>query len=114
MKAYLLLYIPLSDSNFLICSHSSLFGSRDSVVGIANRLRAGLPKGQSSSRGRVQEFSVSSRLPLGSTQWVPGALSPGVERPGREADHSLPTSAEVKKMWIYTSTPIRLHGVVLN
>jgi hypothetical protein len=26
-------------------------------------------------------------------------------RPGREADHSSPTSAEVKKMWIYTSTP---------
>jgi hypothetical protein len=25
-----------------------------------------------------------------------------------------PTSAEVKKMWIYTSTLIRLHGVVLN
>jgi hypothetical protein len=24
------------------------------------------------------------------------------------------TSAEVKKMWIYTSTPIRLHRVVLN
>jgi molybdopterin/thiamine biosynthesis adenylyltransferase len=24
------------------------------------------------------------------------------------------TSAEVKKMWIYTSTPILLHGVVLN
>jgi hypothetical protein len=30
---------------------------------------------------------------------------PGVKRPGREADHSPPTSAEVKKMWIYTSTP---------
>jgi hypothetical protein len=29
----------------------------------------------------------------------------GVKRPGREADHSHPTSAEVKKMWIYTSTP---------
>jgi hypothetical protein len=27
-----------------------------------------------------------------------------VKRPGREADHSLPTSAEVKKMRIYTST----------
>jgi hypothetical protein len=27
-----------------------------------------------------------------------------VKRPGREADHSPPTSAEVKKMWIYTST----------
>jgi hypothetical protein len=34
-----------------------------------------------------------------------GALSPGVKRPGREADHSSPTSAEVKKMWIYTSIP---------
>jgi hypothetical protein len=29
----------------------------------------------------------------------------GVKRPGREADHSPPTSAEVKKMWVYTSTP---------
>jgi hypothetical protein len=34
-----------------------------------------------------------------------GALSPGVKRQGREADHSPPTSAEVKKMWTYTSTP---------
>jgi hypothetical protein len=47
--------------------------------------------------------------------WVPGALSSGVKRLGCEADHSPPASAEVKKMWIYTSTPpIRLHGVVLN
>jgi hypothetical protein len=30
-------------------------------------------------------------------QWVPGALSPGVKRPGREADHSFPSSAEVKE-----------------
>jgi hypothetical protein len=29
----------------------------------------------------------------------------GVKRPGCEADHSSPTSAEVKKMWIYISTP---------
>jgi hypothetical protein len=28
----------------------------------------------------------------------------GVKRPGREADQSAPSSAEVKKMWIYTST----------
>jgi hypothetical protein len=28
-----------------------------------------------------------------------------VKRPGREADHSAPTSVEVKNMWIYTSTP---------
>jgi hypothetical protein len=38
-------------------------------------------------------------------QWVPGARSPGVKRQGREADHSPPASAEIKKMWIYTSTP---------
>jgi hypothetical protein len=63
-------------------------------------------------------FSRSSRPALRSPQspiqWVPGSLSPGVKRKGREVDHSPPSSAEVKKMWIYTSTPIRLHGVVLN
>jgi hypothetical protein len=30
---------------------------------------------------------------------------PGVKRPGREADHSSPISAEVKNTLIYTSTP---------
>jgi hypothetical protein len=54
-------------------------------------------------------FSTSSRPVLGPTQppiqWVPGALSPGVKRQGHEADHSPPTSAEVKKMWLYTAIP---------
>jgi hypothetical protein len=46
---------------------------------------------------------------------VPGALSLGLKRPGREADHSHPSSAEVKDAWSYTSTPsIRLNGVVLS
>jgi hypothetical protein len=44
----------------------------------------------------------STKLPI---QWAPGALSTGVKLPGREANHSPPTSAEVKKMWIYTFTP---------
>jgi hypothetical protein len=34
-----------------------------------------------------------------------GALSPGVKWPGREADHSPPTCADVMKTWIYTATP---------
>jgi hypothetical protein len=34
-----------------------------------------------------------------------GGSFPGVKQPGREADHSPPISAEVKKMWLYTSTP---------
>jgi hypothetical protein len=38
-------------------------------------------------------------------QWVLGALSLGVKRPGREADHSPPSSAEVKNVWSYTSIP---------
>jgi len=29
-------------------------------------------------------------------QWVAGVLNPGVKRAGREADHSPPSSAEVK------------------
>jgi hypothetical protein len=29
----------------------------------------------------------------------------GVKLPGREADKSPPASAEIKKMWIYISTP---------
>jgi hypothetical protein len=37
-----------------------------------------------------------------------GAFSPGVKRPGREADHSPPTSGEVEE------TPIRLYDVVLD
>jgi hypothetical protein len=36
-------------------------------------------------------------------QLVSESLSPGVKRPGREADHSPTTSAEVKKTWIYSS-----------
>jgi hypothetical protein len=38
-------------------------------------------------------------------------FSPGVKLPGREADHSPSTTAEVKNTWAYTATP---HGVVLN
>jgi hypothetical protein len=74
-------------------------------------LRAGRPRCRSSSPRKVKNFlfSTSSRPTVGPTQphiqWVPGPLSPGVKRQGREADHSPPTSAEVKKMRIYTSTP---------
>jgi hypothetical protein len=64
-------------------------------------------------------FTIESRTVLGPTQppiqWAPGALSLGVKLPGREADHSPSSSAEVKNAWSYTSTPpMRLHGVVLS
>jgi hypothetical protein len=65
-------------------------------------LRAGQQRGRSSSPGSSKNFSsTSSRQALGPTQppiqWAQGALSTGIKRPGREADHSPPTSAEVKK-----------------
>jgi hypothetical protein len=34
-----------------------------------------------------------------------GGSFPGVKRPRSEVDHSPPTTAEVKKIWIYTSIP---------
>jgi hypothetical protein len=64
-------------------------------------------------------FTTASRTALVPTQppiqGVSGALSLGVKRPGREADHSLPSSAEVKEyVELYLHSPIRLHSVVLS
>jgi hypothetical protein len=41
-------------------------------------------------------FSSPRRLDQSPVQWVPGTLFLGVKRPVRQADHSLPSSAEVK------------------
>jgi hypothetical protein len=84
--------------------------SRDSAVGIATgyglddrRVGVGIPVGKNF------HFSMSSRRAMGSTepriQGITGSLSPGVKRPGCEADHSLP-AREVKKTRIYISTPL--------
>jgi hypothetical protein len=81
--------------------------SRKSVVGIATGYRL-YDRGVGESgfeSGWVKNFLfTSSRPALGSTQppiqWVPG-----VKRQEREADHSPPASAEVKKTWIHSSTP---------
>jgi hypothetical protein len=72
------------------------------------------------SRGELGIFFTTVfRTALGSTQppiqWVPGALSLEVKWPCREADHSAPSSAEVKEcVELYLHSPIRLHGVVLS
>jgi hypothetical protein len=54
-------------------------------------------------------LGTASRPTLGPTQfhnqWVPGNLSLGVKRPMRKADHSPPSSSEVKNVWSYTSIP---------
>jgi hypothetical protein len=73
--------------------------SRDSPVWIVTRLEAGWPR----NRGSGPVAYIFSFL---SIQWLVGALSPQVKRPGREDDHSLPSNIEVKNTWNYSSTPL--------
>lgn len=63
-----------------------------------DRLRAGWPRFKS-HHGHIFLF-MTSGLALKPTQppiqWVWGVFSPGVKRPGREADHSPPSPVEIK------------------
>jgi hypothetical protein len=85
--------------------------SRDSSVGIATGYGlddrgVGVP---SPGGGKNFHFSMSFRpfsgahpasYPMGT-----GGSFPGVKRQGREADHSPPARAEVKKTWVYNPLP---------
>jgi hypothetical protein len=68
------------------------------------------PHGQISHHMSKKFRVFNLKFPLWPTQppnhWVPGALSLGVKRPGREADHSPPSSAEVKEcLELYFRSP---------
>jgi hypothetical protein len=73
-------------------------------MGWLSRYSDGLPAGRllfDSRQGQeIFLYSTASGPTLGPTQslmqCVPGAFSPGLKRQGREADHSPPSSAEVK------------------
>jgi hypothetical protein len=59
---------------------------------------------------RIQTGNGSSQRPF---QCIPDGPTSGVKLQRREADHSPPSSGEVKKAWRCTSTPtIRFHGAV--
>jgi len=82
----------------------------DSVVGTVTGVRAGrygvpVPTG-------VRNLSKTYRPALGSTRRPEyRGSSSGVRRPGREVDHSPPSSTEVKNEWSYTSTSADyIHG----
>jgi hypothetical protein len=85
--------------------------SRDSSVGIATGYGLDDQRGGRSSPGRVKKclllhiVQTSCGVHPTSYKMGTGGSFPGVKRQGREADHSHPTSVEVKKMWIYRSTP---------
>jgi hypothetical protein len=90
-------------------------GSRDSSVGIATDYGLDDQGGGSSSSGRVKKLSLLHIVQTGSGvhrtsyKMGTGGSFTGVKRQGREADKSPPTSAEVKKMWIYTCTPLYVY-----
>jgi hypothetical protein len=94
-------------------------GSWDTAVGIATGYRLDDQGVKFESQYGQELSSTLSRPTLGPTQLlilcVSGVLSPVVKQPRREADHSPPTRAEVKKTWIYISTrPICFHGIVFS
>jgi hypothetical protein len=87
----------------------------DSSVGIAIGYELDDPGSRVRFPAGVGNFSLHHRIQTGSGAHPAsyskgtGDLSLGVKRPGREADHSPPSSAEVKNAWNCTSTPpIRL------
>jgi hypothetical protein len=69
-------------------------------------------------RSKICLFSTACRQALGPTQppiqWLPEVHSPVVKLPGREADHSSSSNAEVKDGGAVTPLLIRFHGIVLN
>jgi hypothetical protein len=82
----------------------------ESSIGTAIRLQAGWPENrrtiQDSGRFSVLHIvQTGSGVHLTSYKMGTGGSYPVVKRQAREADHSPQTNAEVKKMWIYISTP---------
>jgi hypothetical protein len=78
----------------------------DSAVGIATGY--GMDNRGVGVRVPVRSRIFSSPLRPDRLWGPPSFLSNGYrgqKRQGREADHSPPASAEVKKTWLYTSTP---------
>jgi hypothetical protein len=66
-------------------------------------------------------FTTASRAALGPTQpliqWVPGVLSLGLKRPGRETDHSPPSSTEAKErveLYLHSPNTPSLRGAQLK
>jgi hypothetical protein len=84
------------------------YGMEDRVIGVRFPVRTG----NFSLRHHIQTGSGAHPA---SYEWVPGVLSLGVKRPGREANQSPPSSAEVKEyVGLYLHSPIHLHGAVLS
>jgi hypothetical protein len=101
-----------------------MFGTRINVAGVAQSekiLSYGMDD-QGSVPGMGNGGTFSSPPPRLDWLWDPlNLLSngykgsfPGAKRQKRESDNLPLYSADVKNAWSYTSTPIRLHYMVLS
>jgi hypothetical protein len=95
-----------------LCQHCLITESRDSTLGTA--MSYGLDGGSSiPGRGNILLFSIAPRPALGptklSTQWVPGALPPGIK-----LTTHLYLVLRLRMVELYLHSPICIQGVVLN
>jgi hypothetical protein len=63
-------------------------------------------------------YYTASKQALGPTQtpiqWIRETITPGIKQPGREADQSPPSSAQVKNGGAIPALPRTSRGIVLN
>lgn len=91
------------------CKSSELFMA-SVKIGPSYDAATGLPVRGSKPDGASPQLPDRFRVPP-SLQWVPGFFS-WVRCPGRELDHTLPSSMNFENEWSYASTPFpRLHDM---
>jgi hypothetical protein len=97
-----------------VSDFSSVFGHIVYLTGsqmYMTRLHIKRSRNQGSISYKIKSFTffTASRLALEPIlppiQCASELLFPRVKQPGRETDHSFPSSAEVKNIWTYTFTP---------
>jgi hypothetical protein len=71
----------------------------------SDQLRAGKPKGRSKECSLIHVVRTGSGAQPVSQPMLREHSLPRDKVVGREADHSPPTSAEVKKAWVHIFTP---------
>jgi hypothetical protein len=102
---------PKTPTQFIHIFGSTLLN----CLSVSTRLQAGRSKVRNPVREKICRFCKTSRPTLGPSSllftvyWGSFQI---VKRPGREVNHPLPSSAEFKNEWSYTSaSPIRFHWV---